>query len=159
MRSLSNIAFIPMSVVTVDCLSQLWPNKIWRRRSGVYIGCRTGTCSSSSIRLICRPLEASRREGGARIGVFLYMNKLFHAYEQDMSHPQERISLIHRCDTSRQWNSCHTLQHTSTHCNTLQHISLIHRCDMSRQWNSCHTQTHTATHFNTLQHTATHLTH
>ena len=40
---------------------------------------------------------------------------------------------------------CNTLQHTATHCNTLQHAAT-----------HCNTLQHTATHCNTLQHTATH---
>jgi len=42
-----------------------------------------------------------------------------------------------------------TLQHTATHCNTLQH-ALQHTAT------HCSTLPHTATHCNTLQHTATH---
>ena len=41
---------------------------------------------------------------------------------------------------------CNILQHTATHCNTLQHYTQSH----------CNTLQHTATHCNTLQHTATH---
>ena len=43
------------------------------------------------------------------------------------------------------WRDFHMLRHTATHCNTLQHTA-IH----------CNTLQHTATHCNTLRHTATH---
>jgi len=62
---------------------------------------------------------------------------------------------------------CHSLRHTATHCNTLQHTaSLRHslqqtatHCLTATHCNTLqHTATHclTATHCNTLQHTATH---
>ena len=65
---------------------------------------------------------------------------------------------------------CNTLQHTATHCKTLQHIcnTLQHAkiycntfatlCNTLQHTiaSSCSTLQHTATHCNTLQHTATH---
>jgi len=52
-----------------------------------------------------------------------------------------------------------SLQHTATHCNTLQHTAtpgprLVFNC--GRQDTLQHLLQHTATHCNTLQHTATH---
>ena len=67
-----------------------------------------------------------------------------------------------------------TLQHTATHCNTLQHTPLTEETDSATHCNTLqHTATHcntlrsrrrqtvqhTATHRNTLQHTATHSAH
>jgi len=72
---------------------------------------------------------------------------------------------------------CNTLQHTATHCNTLQHTRRIARWDSDTllqhtathcqtqdvphvgTWRAdCNTLQHTATHCNALQHTATHKT-
>ena len=61
------------------------------------------------------------------------------------------------------------VQHTATHCNTLQHqltkvclsraaraIKLLHCSTLQHTVTHCNTLQHTATHCNTLQHTATH---
>jgi len=49
----------------------------------------------------------------------------------------------------------YTLQHTATHCNTLQHrVYSVWVCSLVST--HCNTLQHTATHCNTLQHTATH---
>ena len=48
----------------------------------------------------------------------------------------------------------YTLQHTATHCNTLQHrVYSVWVCSLVST--HCNTLQHTATHCNTLQHTAT----
>ena len=48
------------------------------------------------------------------------------------------------------------MQHTATHCNTLQHTGAAVRrtCDMNAT--HCNTLQHTTTHCNTLRYTATH---
>jgi len=84
---------------------------------------------------------------------------------------------VHTCDTSHSYDiidcneSC--LQHTATHCNTLQHTActatqcthcntLQHSARTAAHCNTLHTAQHTATqctHCNTLQHTAHTATH
>jgi len=48
------------------------------------------------------------------------------------------------------------LQHTATHCNTLDHTTTHSRNALQHTATYCDTLQHTATHCNTLQHTATH---
>ena len=48
----------------------------------------------------------------------------------------------------------HTLQHTATHCNTLQHATALREGNQSL-FTHCNTLQHPAAHCNTLQHTAT----
>jgi len=50
---------------------------------------------------------------------------------------------------------CSTLQRAVTHCNTLQHTA-THCSTLQRAVTHCNTLQHTATHCNTLQHTAVH---
>jgi len=61
-------------------------------------------------------------------------------------HSQERVG-----------KEAYTLQHTATHCNTLQHTRRPHiaRRHLRKRSTHCNTLQYTATHCNTLQHTAT----
>jgi len=74
-----------------------------------------------------------------------------------ISHMQSHV--IHTC-VVRHVTCRNTLQHTATHCNTLQHSAthVIHTC-VARHVTCLITLQHTATHCNTLQHTATHVIH
>jgi len=63
---------------------------------------------------------------------------------------------------AKQATHCNTLQHTATHCNTLQHnakqaihCNTLSLCSSQFAPTRC-ISTNTATHCNTLQHTATH---
>ena len=55
----------------------------------------------------------------------------------------------------------HTLQHTATYCNTLQHTAICYNTPICLRHERClqlqrqHTLQHNATHCNTMQHTAT----
>ena len=65
-------------------------------------------------------------------------------------YPQEvEEQPIHNYQVSTHCNN--TLQHTATHCNTLQHLT--HTYQVATHYNN--TLQHTATHCNTPQHTAT----
>ena len=64
-----------------------------------------------------------------------------------MDYLRERKDTRERESVSKEVLCCNTLQHTATHCNTLQ--------ERERQQRGALLQ-HTATHCNTLQYTATH---
>jgi len=75
-------------------------------------------------------------------------------------------SVLHQSHLSRDWQT-RLMQHTATHCSTLQHTAIHKKLTNEIDATHCNTLQHTATHCNTqetdkrdwcntLQHTATH---
>ena len=79
---------------------------------------------------------------------------------KSMSHLTHIYEYVYMCVYVQSWDDSYTrvtwLQHTATHCNTLQHTTTH-----VQSWDDSYTRVtwlqHTATHRNTLQHTTTHV--
>ena len=82
------------------------------------------------------------------------------SYSEFLQHASVRFLSSSRMESSH-WDITNTLQHTATHCKTLQHTATRRFWDICTRvhtelspWDITNTLHHTATHCNTLQHDA-----